>query len=180
MASVSMRDRVREPVRAGAAPDGHGPTIRRTAETWVTVAGMVTSAVFLGGFALVMNRADEQTFLDAVYPAMTGAGMRLEAADAYDAARTLAAWFGLTLVVVLLVAAAGIYVAHRRPARRSTGWWFLGAGLACLFGSQLVLYPIAFLFFVAAGLFAVRPTDPPAGSTAARATDRTSETGSTS
>ncbi|MFC7877651.1 hypothetical protein [Isoptericola sp. NPDC057391] len=174
MASVSMR----EPVRADAAPTG--PTIRRTAETWVAVAGMVASAVFLGGFALVMNRTDEQTFLDAVYPAMTDAGMRLEPAGAYDAARTLAAWFGLTLVVVLLVAAAGIYVAHRRPARRSTGWWFLGAGLVCLLGSQLVLYPIAFLFFVAAGLFAVRPTDPPAGPSAARAPDHTSETGSTS
>ena len=168
MASVSMAERVPETARPGAAPAEPAPTIRRTAETWVAVAGMVTSAVLLGGFALVMNRADEQTFLDAVYPAMTDAGMRLESADAYDAARTLAAWFGLTLVVVLLVAAAGIYVAHRRPARRSTGWWFLGAGLVCLFGSQLVLYPIAFLFFVAAGLFAVRRADP------------TSETGSTS
>ncbi|MGW8568642.1 hypothetical protein [Isoptericola sp. NPDC055881] len=148
------------------------PPVRRRAETWLAVVGMVGAAIFLGGFALVLNRTDEQAFLDTLYPAMTDAGIDLASSDAYDAARTLAAWFSLTLVVVLLVAAAGIYVAHRRPARRSTGWWFLAAGLACLFGSQLVLYPIAFLFFVAAGLFALRRPHQTA--------DHLSETGSTS
>ncbi|SKC38587.1 hypothetical protein [Krasilnikoviella flava] len=177
MATVSMRDHG-QGVRAGAvrARADAVPTIRRTAETWLAVVGMVASAVFLGGFALVMNRTDEQAFLDTLYPAMTDAGVAVASADAYDAARTLAAWFGLTLVVVLLVSAAGIYVARRRPVRRSTGWWFLGAGLVCLFGSQLVLYPIAFLFFVAAGLFALRRPDPTVGQTP----DPTSETGSTS
>jgi hypothetical protein len=173
MASVSMRDDVRPGV--GAAPDAPVPAVRRTAETCLAVAGMVASAVFLGGFALVMNRTDEGTFLDELYPAMTDAGITVASTDAYDAARTLAAWFGFTLVVVLLVSAVGIYVARRRPARRTTGWWFLAAGLVCLFGSQLVLYPIAFLFFVAAGLFALRRTDPTVGQTP----DPTSETGST-
>ena len=35
--------------------------------------------------------------------------------------------------------------------------WALAAGLACLLGSQLILFPVAFVFFVAAGLFALRP-----------------------
>lgn len=177
MASVSVRDGVRDEVRPTAGPgDAAAPAIRRTAETWLALAGMAGSAVLLGGFALVMNRTDEPTFLDTLYPAMTDAGIDLASSDAYDAARTLAAWFGLTLVAVLLVAAAGIYVAHRCPARRSTGWWFLAAGLVCLFGSQLVLYPVAFLFFLAAGLFALRRPDP----TVAQTPDPTSETGSTS
>jgi len=150
MASLSTPDAVR------VAPPALSAPVHRTAETWLAVAGMVGSTVFLGGFALVMNRTDEATFFDRLYPAMTDAGVSVASADAWAAARTLAAWFGLTLVVVLLVAAAGIYVAHRRPARRSTGWWFVAAGLACLLGSQLVLYPVAFCFFASAGLFAVR------------------------
>ncbi|MCK9794747.1 hypothetical protein M1843_13420 [Isoptericola sp. 4D.3] len=171
-----MSASTREDVRAVTPDAGPAPTIRRTAETCLAVAGMVASAIFLGGYALVLNRVDEQTFLDDLYPAMADAGIAVASADAYDAARTLAAWFGLTLVAVLLVAAAGIYVAHRRPARRTTGWWFLAAGLACLFGSQLVLYPIAFLFFLSAGLFALRKPDTTVGQTP----DPTSETGSTS
>ncbi|MFE6971130.1 hypothetical protein [Isoptericola sp. NPDC057653] len=175
MASPSVRDAARR-----AAPDDGVPDapVRRRAETWLAVAGMVGAAVFLGGFALVLNRTDEETFLARLYPAMTDAGVDLASADAYDAARTLAAWFGLTLVVVLLVAAAGVYVARRRPARRSTGWWFLAAGLACLLGSQLVLYPVAFLFFLAAGLFALRRTRP-TGPLTGPLTETLPDTGST-
>ena len=34
---------------------------------------------------------------------------------------------------------------------------FLAAGAVCLLGSQLILYPVAFLFFAAAALFVLRP-----------------------
>jgi hypothetical protein len=147
------------------------PALRRTAETWLAGAGMALSTVFLGAFALVMNRIDEAEFVTTLHPEMQRIGMDLTASgvagDPYDAARTLAAWFGFTLMAVLLVGITGIFVARRRPGRRSTGWFFAIAGLVCLVGSQLVLYPVAFLFFVSAGLFALRRPDrrPDPGST---------------
>jgi uncharacterized membrane protein len=52
----------------------------------------------------------------------------------------------------------GFFSASRRPAGRSTGWWFAGAGLICLVGTQFILYPVAFFFFLTAALFAVRST----------------------
>jgi hypothetical protein len=140
-----------------------GPTVRRTAEIWVAGAGMVLSTLFLGAFTLVMNRLDAAEFADTLYPEMQRIGLELTAGgtgDAYDAARTLAAWFGFTLMAVLLLGVTGIYVARRRPARRTTGWFFAATGLVCLVGSQLVLYPVAFLFFVSAGMFALRRPDP--------------------
>ncbi len=137
------------------------PAVRRRAETWLVVAGMVASTVLLGGFAVVMNRVDEAEFLESLYPELRGAGVDLAQDQVYEAARTLGAWFGVTLVAVLLLAAVGVYAAGRRPARRATGWWFVAAGLVCLLGSQLLLYPVAFCFFLAAGLFVLRRPDQP-------------------
>lgn len=133
---------------------------RRTVEVCVTVAGMVLSGVFLGGFSVVMNQVGEGAFRDSLYPDMVAAGIDLSAAgDPYTAARTLGAWFGFTLMGVLALGTAGVLVARRAPGRRATGWLLAAAGLVCLVGSQLMLYPVAFLFFVSAGLFALRGTD---------------------
>jgi hypothetical protein len=143
----------------------------RTAEVWLAGIGMVLSTLFLGAFTLVMNQLDEEGFLATLYPEMQRAGLDLTAGGAtggaYDAARTLAAWFGLTLMVVLLLGITGIFVARRRPGRRTGGAFFAAAGLVCLVGSQLVLYPVAFLYFVSAGMFALRRPDrqPDLGST---------------
>jgi hypothetical protein len=139
------------------------PPTRRTVELWLAGATAALTTLLLGAFTLVVNGVDEQTFADTLYPLLTdagvtaGAGVSVDAA--YEATRTLAAWFGFTVVVVLGLTVVGFWLARRRPSRRSTGWWFLAAGLACLLGSQLLLYPIAFGFFVTAGLFALRRPD---------------------
>ena len=164
MVSTAAPDRISAgPGRA--RPAQAEPAVRRTAEVWVAVAGMILSALFLGAFTLVLNRLDADEFSTTLYPEMQRIGLDLTAggvaSDAYDAARTLAAWFGFTLMVVLLLGIAGIYVARRRPRRRTTGWFFAAMGLVCLVGSQLILYPVAFLFFVSAGMFALRRPEPP-------------------
>jgi len=143
---------------AGRTRDGQGapPRVHRTAELWLVGIAMALSIVCLGGFSLVMNEVDAATFERVIMPSLLGTDSGMALAQAYEAGRTLGAWFGVTLIVVLLLSAAGIFFTRRRPSRRSTGWWFLAAGLACLLGSQLILYPIAFVFFVSAGLFALR------------------------
>jgi hypothetical protein len=139
------------------------PPFRRTLEVWSAGVGMVATTVLAGGYALVVNRTDPEALESTLLPAMRRAGIIAESVPvdvAVTGARTLAAWLGMTVVAVLLLGAIGIFLARRRPRRRGAGWWFLAAGLACLLGSQLVLYPVAFLFFVSAGLFALRKPDP--------------------
>ncbi|GAA1729352.1 hypothetical protein [Brachybacterium phenoliresistens] len=140
--------------RPSAAP-GPAPRMRRTLEIVLVCLGIAGSLVLMGGFTLVINTIDQATFAEAVMPSLVGESA--DAAEAYASARTLAAWFGISLVVLLLVSAAGLALTRMRPHRRSTGLLFLVAGLVCLLGSQLVLFPIAFLFFAAAALFALRP-----------------------
>jgi len=150
---------------AGAEPEApdEAVTVRRTAELWVAGVAAALTTLSLGAFTVVVNGVDEATFADSLYPLLADGGVAGAAGVpvdvAYEATRTLAAWFSLTVPIVLGLTVVGFMLARRRPARRSTGWWFLAAGLACLLGSQLLLYPIAFGFFVTAGLFALRTTD---------------------
>lgn len=132
---------------------------RRRAETWLAVIGMALSTVFLGGFTLVMNTFDEESFTESGLGDLLGLGEGVSGAEAYRLAATLSSWFGFTVLLVLVLAVIGILATRSRPALRRHGWWFAAAGLACLLGSQLILYPVAFAFFVSAGLFALRPVD---------------------
>ena len=108
---------------------------RRLPELVLVGAGVAAALVTMGGFTLVMNHADADTVETVIMPALTG-GAAGPGAAALTLGKTLAAWLG----------------APRRPA-----WWLLAAGLVCLLGSQLVLYPVAFLFLLAAAVIAVRP-----------------------
>ncbi|WP_251452154.1 hypothetical protein [Microbacterium sp. Marseille-Q6648] len=139
-----------------AVPDTDGARISRRIEMWIAGIGLGSATVLQGGFAVAVTRSDGEALEAAILPALRSAGFALSHTTAYAAVHTLAAWFGLSLIAMALLCAAGFFAASRRPRRRSTGWWFFAAGLACLFGTQLLLYPVAFLFFLTAGLFAVR------------------------
>lgn len=131
--------------------------MRRTAEYVFLGIGLLAALVTMGGYTLVVNQLDQAAFTEIVAPALFAEDSGLDAVQAFEAGRTLAAWFGASFVVMLLVSVIGIAHMRSRPRRRTPGWWFLAVGLICLLGSQLVLFPIAFLFFVVAGLFALRP-----------------------
>lgn len=138
--------------------------VSRRAEVWAAGIGMALSTLFLGGFTLVMNTFDEASFSDSGLGDLLGLGEGVSAAEAYQLAATLGSWFGFTLLAVLLLGAIGTIATRRRPQLRRHGWWFAAAGLVCLLGSQLILYPVAFAFFVCAGLFALRPVEQRSGS----------------
>ena len=133
------------------------PSIRRTAELWLTGIGAGLALLFLGGFALVVNRLDEAAFEEVVRPVLLGGAGHLSPAEAFEAGRTLSAWFGFTLLLVLALAAVAVLLTRSRLWRKAPGWWLFAAGVVCLVGSQLIAYPIAFFFFLGAGLFAARP-----------------------
>lgn len=136
--------------------DGGVARFSRRWEMWTAGIGLAVSGALQGGFVLAVTRSDADTIDSTIVPAMRAAGIPLAGVDAHVALNTLAGWFGFSLMAMALLCAVGFFLASRRPRRRSTGWWFLAAGLCCLLGTQLVLYPVAFLFFFAAGLFALR------------------------
>lgn len=155
MSGASVVSAMNAAMPVGAATEGRAPFSRRL-ETWIAGIGLAGAAVLQGGFTIAVTRSDAATLEAAVLPALRAAGIHLDGATAHEALQTLAAWFGYSLIVTALLCAVGFSLAARRPRRRSTGWWFLAAGLVCLLGTQLLLYPVAFFFFLAAGLFTAR------------------------
>ena len=98
---------------------------------WSGWIGMVLALVFMGGFSLAINQ------------------MTAEAALAQF--QTLGAWFGFTLLALLiLVSVATMLVRYRNYRKQSCAIYFL-TGVVTLIGSQMIAFPIAFCFFLAAG-----------------------------
>jgi ABC-type transport system involved in multi-copper enzyme maturation permease subunit len=65
--------------------------------------------------------------------------------------QTLGAWFGFTLLALLiLVSVATMLVRYRNYRKQSCAIYFL-TGVVTLIGSQMIAFPIAFCFFLAAG-----------------------------
>lgn len=153
---MTMMTEPRDARRGRRTPaEGH-PRVRRRTELWILGIGLGVATVCLGGFSLVMNGIDAATFEESVAPVLlTGEGV--PAAEGYEVGKALGAWFGFTLIAVLLLGVVSFYMARLRPWRRTAAWWIGATGLVCLLGSQLILFPVAFIFFVSAGLFALRP-----------------------
>ena len=136
---------------------GPAPRMRRPVELSLVGLGMITALITQGGFTLVMNGLDQPTFEEVVMPFLVGEDSGLSGTEARLLGDTLAAWLGMSLVVLLLLAVAGIAHTRARPSRRAPGCWFLAAGAVCLLGRQLILYPVAVLVFAAAALCVLRP-----------------------
>ena len=98
---------------------------------WSGWIGMVLALVFMGGFSLAINQMTQEAALAQF--------------------QTLGAWFGFTLLALLiLVSVATMLVRYRNYRKQSCAIYFL-TGVVTLIGSQMIAFPIAFCFFLAAG-----------------------------
>lgn len=128
----------------------------RRLEIIIALCGAIFTFILLGGFAIAIAQVDEETFLDGLYPVMQDIGMIVPQDDAYTVVKTLAAWFGFTVFFTLVLTATGVFFARIPRRAKRAGVIFIITGLVCLIGSQLIAYPIAFLFFVSATLMFLR------------------------
>lgn len=124
----------------------------RKRELIITLSGGFLCLFFLGGFALTILPMDEATYADKVFPFLQGSLPAEELGQNFEAVKTLSTWFAITLLVVLsLIALASFFLkGNRNPGR--AGIILMVAGGATLIGTQLVAFPLAFLFFLAAAL----------------------------
>src|SRR5690625_6268665 len=113
-----MSERPRASQRAGG--EQPPPRVRRTLELWLVGIGMALSLVGLGGFTLVMNQADQATFESVIMPALTGTDPGMASSEAYQLDRTLAAWLGVTFIVLLMLLTFGDFLSLLSPGSRSS------------------------------------------------------------
>lgn len=129
--------------------------MKRTGEIVASWILIVIIVVFLGGFSLVMNTLDEKEFSKRIYPLLDSQKSGLSEAQMYEQFKTMGMWFGLTLMVLLVLMILSLFFLSGKY------WWispllYTMSGVVLLLGTQFLLYPLAFFFFVLAGVVFVR------------------------
>lgn len=127
---------------------------------WSGWIGMFLALVLMGGFSLAINQMTVQQFEEIFQRAFPTLLNQMTAEAALAQFQTLGAWFGFTLLALLiLVSVATMLVRYRNYRKQSCAIYFL-TGVVTLIGSQMIAFPIAFCFFLAAGfVFSIAMTD---------------------
>lgn len=128
----------------------------RRPEKIIAIIGAVLVVILLGGFSLTIMNMDEIAYQDVIVPIFVDTIPDVGTVDGYESIRTLAAWFGVTAFLTAgLTALGNLFVSHNKHPKRAA--LFYGAtGLIVLLGSQLIAYPLAFIFFVVMGMCLIR------------------------
>lgn len=112
------------------------------------IAGAVLVVVFLGGFSLTINNISMAEFQETIVPIFEDSLPNIGTEEGLQNMQTLGAWFGATVFLTLILVALGtLFVSSNKYPKRAAICYGV-AGLVVLFGSQLVAYPLAFIFFV--------------------------------
>lgn len=120
----------------------------RRLEKIIGIVGAVLVTLFLGGFTIVFNAMNETEYKETILPILGDNFEKLTTSEGMEFLKTLGAWFGFTVVLVLVcVAVATLFVNNNRYPKRAAIFYLL-AGLITLIGSQTLAYPLAFIFFV--------------------------------
>ncbi|AZP04471.1 DUF4064 domain-containing protein [Jeotgalibaca ciconiae] len=120
----------------------------RKPEKVIAIIGACLVLLFLGGFALTVLNMDIEKYREVIVPIFEGNFSDLASEEGFQNMRTLGAWFSATAFITLVFVALGnLFISNNRYPYRAAICFGL-TGIAVLFGSQLIAYPLAFIFFV--------------------------------
>jgi phosphoglycerol transferase MdoB-like AlkP superfamily enzyme len=130
--------------------------MKRKWEVIIGIAGVILCVIFLGGFSLTITSMEESTYKTTVFPILQEGVSEEYVSESFEAVKALALWFGVTLLIVFILVALAALAIWRNKYPKRGAVLFIFAGLATLIGTQFIAFPIAFLFFTAAGLCILR------------------------
>jgi hypothetical protein len=126
--------------------------MQRKWETMIGMAGALLCLIFLGGFSVTILTMDVKTFEETVYPVLQADAAKSRITESFEAAKTLAVWFGVTMLAVLVLSAIATLFIRKNKNPKAAAVFYTLAGLTALAGTQMIAFPLAFLFFLTAAL----------------------------
>ncbi|MFS0778226.1 DUF4064 domain-containing protein [Neobacillus sp. 3P2-tot-E-2] len=126
--------------------------MKRKWEVIIGIAGVLLCVIFLGGFSLTITSMEESTYATTVFPILQEGVSEEYVSEGFEAVKALATWFGVTLLIVFILVALATLSIWRNKYPKRGAVLFIFACLVTLIGTQFIAFPIAFLFFIAAGL----------------------------
>lgn len=128
----------------------------RRIEKIIGYIGIALTLFFLGGISLVIMNMELVDYQAIIVPIFETTAPEFATDVGYEMMRSLSAWFGVTAFVHLFSSVLGIYLISKNRNPKIAGVCFTITGLIVLFGSQLIAYPLAFIFFIAAAFCFLR------------------------
>ncbi|MFB5677906.1 hypothetical protein ACE3NQ_24345 [Paenibacillus terreus] len=116
----------------------------------------VLTAIFAGGFSMVIWQMPIGTFETTLFPLLRESNGSLLLQESYEGMRTLGAWFGITVMAVLILAILAGLCGARSSRLMVAAVCYVLAGLCLLLGTQYLGFPLSFCYFVAAVLCMIR------------------------
>ncbi|MFM9277793.1 hypothetical protein [Paenibacillus jiagnxiensis] len=116
----------------------------------------VMTAVFAGGFSMVILQMPIGTFETTLFPMLRESNGGLMLQESYEGMRTLGAWFGITVMAVMILAILAGLCGARNNRLMAAAVFYVLAGLCLLLGTQYLGFPLSFCYFVAAALCMIR------------------------
>lgn len=126
--------------------------MKRKWEVIIGVVGVILCVIFLGGFSLTITSMNQETYKETVFPILQEDVSISHVHDSLEAMNALAIWFGITLLLVLVLVLFATTFIWKERFPKWAAVLYLFAGLSTLIGTQFIAFPIAFLFFLAAAL----------------------------
>ncbi|WP_390410200.1 DUF4064 domain-containing protein [Lacticaseibacillus jixiensis] len=125
-------------------------------ERIIGLIGMILVTGLLGGFSATVNLMKPAQYEKILAPMFASSLQGVSAKQGLLMFKTLGAWFGYTVIIVLTLGViANLLLRHHKRVRLAGGLYLI-AGVVTLLGSQLIAYPLAFIFFVVAVLCFMR------------------------
>lgn len=128
--------------------------INRKIEKILAIVTASLVLVWLGGFSLIVTNIEYDQYQNVIAPNFAESIPNIYSQEGFESVRSLASWFGFTAFLSLFPMAIGVFFIDKYPKRAALA--FLIAGLIVLFGSQLIAYPLAFIYFVIVALALLR------------------------
>ena len=126
--------------------------MKRRLELWIgwITAGLVT--LILGPLSLIMRELTRIQYKETFLPVFAEQLGEVSVEQGLELFHRLGNWFGITVVLILVMTALASLFLNSRYDRRLTGLLYITTGLITLVGSQFLAFVLAFPFFVAGGL----------------------------
>lgn len=124
--------------------------MNRKLEKRIGIGGMVLVTLILGGFSVVMNQLNAEDYQNIFQPTFAEALKSLSVEEGILLFKTLSAWFAATVFIVLILGALATLLITKNKYPKLAGISYLFAGIVTLIGSQLIAFPLAFVFFISA------------------------------
>jgi hypothetical protein len=137
--------------------------MKRKWESIIGIMGALLCLIFLGGFSVTITTMDKKTFEAAVFPILQADVSKGHLSESFEAVKALAVWFGVTMIGVLVFTSIATLFVRKNKNPKVAAAFYILAGLTALAGTQLIAFPLAFLFFLAAVLCIFRNLKPKEG-----------------